>query len=768
MGFSAYLQSVIADYAKQRDRYTLTDLQVEYWEEKARSPDDREQQTKQVERLEVLAGLRKYVQKGHVVLVGKPGSGKSTALGRLRWELAEAALVDETQPIPVLVALRGDRSILDAICAEFRRAGVRVKPEQVDECLLEGRLFLLLDGLNEIPSLEREQEVRLFREDNPHTPMIFTSRELGTGLGLEQRLEMCGLTEPQMRLFVQKYLPDYAEVLLRQLQDRLRELAETPLLLKLLCEVFDPVTQQIPQSKGELFRAVDKKFNTWKTNEGVRTEEKFWQWNSELLQCLAFQMLQADGTPTGKWLHIERDRAEHLLEAFLKDRVTAPGEKAKDWVQDLLDHHLLQPAATANQIEFHHQLFQEYYAAEYLRRQLPSLSEAQLKRDYLNLLKWTEPLAVMLSLLADEKQALQLVKGALAIDWRLGARLAGEVKPRFQAQTVSQVASLDVQPWLKVELLEQTGSEQAIAGLLTALHDVKSDVRRSAADALGQIGSEQAIPGSLTALHDADWVRRSVAVDLCQIISDRAIPILLTALQDTNWNVRWSAVKALGNFTDDRAPHILPHILPLLPTESGKEALQALNAVQANCQFYNYEIFQLPPEPAPPTATDLHVKIDTIDQRTKLMAEQPSISISTISGGIQNFTPNQGTQTSTNIGTQNNYFGADDDFQKQIADLNQFIAEVEAKHPQVQTETTAIEIVDAEIVAVQTQDASRWQTLRQQMLLLKRQLLNPERHLQAAKATAVEVVKTAYEKSLIAKAILTYLDKLSETPDQGA
>jgi hypothetical protein len=54
------------------------------------------------------------------------------------------------------------------------------------------------------------------------------------------------------------------------------------------------------------------------------------------------------------------------------------------------------------------------------------------------------------------------------------------------------------------------------------------------------------------------------------------------------------------------------------------------------------------------------------------------------------------------------------------------------------------------------------------MRLLKTQLLNPHRHAQAAKATLIEVTKAAWEKSLIAKAIITYIDKLSETPDQGA
>lgn len=49
----------------------------------------------------------------------------------------------------------------------------------------------------------------------------------------------------------------------------------------------------------------------------------------------------------------------------------------------------------------------------------------------------------------------------------------------------------------------------------------------------------------------------------------------------------------------------------------------------------------------------------------------------------------------------------------------------------------------------------------------KNKLTHCDRHLQAAKATLVEVTKAAYEKSLIAKAIITYIDKLSEEPNHG-
>lgn len=1086
MAFSIYLQSVIADYAKQRNRYMLTDLQVEYWEEKGRySYDPEREPEKKIERLEVLAGLRKYAQRKHVLLAGKAGSGKSTVLGRFRWELAQAALADETQPIPVLVALRSLRhnfGILEAISLELQRGdpdlGLDVK--EIQGLLLKRRFFLLLDGANEIPSDDSRCDVEIFRGYFAKTPMVVTSRELSEGLGIEQKLRLCGIVEQQMQLLVHSYLPDNAEVLLRQLKDRLRELAETPLLLELLCDVFDPVTQKIPQSKGELFRAVDAKYSTWKKREGVRTAEKFWQWNGEIMRYLAFVMFEADGTPTGKWFQVERTYAENLLEHFLQGRVTTPGEKAKDWLQDLLDYHLLQSAADSAQIEFHHQLFQEYYAAEYLLHKVqqhpewlvkaPNRSYVGFQQQYLNLLKWTEALAVMLSLVSDEKDAVVIVDLALQVDWILGARLSGEVKEEFQCITVDLVKNvgagsalllellsksnsyaaipelhklirdsstdirrkatnaldrinskfsipvlqnkLDLQPsvkktfsvvnvleWIKAtevfktlprgwyridgyndkedslvvseddvarlimqlqdsdpvvrqgaatslgkngsqpviskllkylkhpdshirnsaaEALGYSGSDKAVDGLLEALNNSKPEshkhsrkqemtaldtipdlfgdselrkvaawalgrigsdkainallkaldntepeMRTDAAEALGYIGSKKAISASYKALNDSNfWVRWRSARALGDIGSDKGITVLIEASEHSNWIVRkraaealaniksnqsidalikalddpepevrenaatalgnisadkaidalikaydkadvdlaWRVVEALGSIRADSGISILleavqhshsyvrghaayslgrfkgnqaAYILTKLSTIISRngysdEALGALFIIQSNFQFYNYEIFQLPLEPTNPKDTGLHAKIETIYQRTKQMAEQPRINIGMISGGIQNFAPNQGTQRNTTVGHDNNYFEADTELKPQIADLHQFIAEIEAKYPQIQTEAAANEIIELEIAEVQANDTQRWRSLHQQMLLLKRHLFNPDRHLQAAKATIIEVTKAAYEKSLIAKAIITYIDKLIEEPNYGA
>ncbi len=88
----------------------------------------------------------------HVLLAGRPGSGKSTTLQRLLLELVEAARADESQPIPVLVQLKGSSPILEAIANELEKGDLEFDPKEIKRLLRHKRLILLLDGVNEIPN----------------------------------------------------------------------------------------------------------------------------------------------------------------------------------------------------------------------------------------------------------------------------------------------------------------------------------------------------------------------------------------------------------------------------------------------------------------------------------------------------------------------------------------------------------------------------------------------------------------------------------------
>jgi energy-coupling factor transporter ATP-binding protein EcfA2 len=108
-----YLTAITTKYEKWWQLYTLTDAESKKRQSQDVTPifdfglivqrvkkEEREQpQEEKVERFSVLEGLRKYAQE-QVLLVGRPGSGKSTALARLLLEEATTALTPSPSANP--------------------------------------------------------------------------------------------------------------------------------------------------------------------------------------------------------------------------------------------------------------------------------------------------------------------------------------------------------------------------------------------------------------------------------------------------------------------------------------------------------------------------------------------------------------------------------------------------------------------------------------------------------------------------------------------
>jgi HEAT repeat protein len=583
-------------------------------QEQGAQPDGAQEPQEQVEQWDVLAGLRNYAAE-HVVLIGKPGSGKSTSLERLLWEETEKALQDPNARIPVLVKLRRCTGTIEVMIRDFLMGHqVALEIAQIEELLRQGRFLLLLDGLNELPKAF-EIEVANFRDRYRRTtPMINSTRDFGGGgtLGIEKTLKMLPLTEPQMREFVRGYLEKEGDQLFQQLKgDRLRKFAETPLLLWMLCRVFaeecsqaenEKRTPKLPENLGLAFREFTQLYDQG-TDEHQAIQEDAPvdsrdQWH-KLLRHLAFVMMQGK-TLIDPQLSIPREKAEDFLTEYLRqeDRSNAR-ECAERWLQDLLKYHLIQPVIQPNfeeHIEFRHQLIQEYYAAEYLLKLLPNLTDEQLKRDYLNYLKWTEPLALMLALVDEEVQAVQVVRQALDVDWRLGARLAGEVQQDWHESTVNSVKEAmrqkvsleheiqllgnthsdyassilitrfteeeeqDLLPGLALALRE-LGSQLPVQKLLPILQSGKPFIAKLTLFVLGRLGDEEIIPDLKKALRYPDEnIRARAAEALGELSSDRVVPDLLSALEDTSYKVREKAVEALGNLRSELA---IPELLKI-------------------------------------------------------------------------------------------------------------------------------------------------------------------------------------------------------------
>ena len=600
--WTPYLKSISDSekYAQWETFYTLTDvegktrpsktaplmdLQVQTIEKEPQNPQERPERPEKPERFTVLDGLRKYAT-NHVLLKGRPGSGKSTALARLLLEESVGAqslrLNQQNQAkiiqIPILIELRlYETSILDLILQFLKRHKLIIDSNTLESWLLENQNFsplLLFDGINELPSDPARRDLKNFRQQYAEISMIFTTRDLGSDdLNIEKKLEMLPLTELQMQDFVKAYLPEKGEEMLKQLGNRLKELAETPLLLWMLCSVFDDNQNKIPANLGLVFQIFTGIYDK-KLKADVPTYQESRDWWRELLQVLAWKMTQGE-SKTEIQVAISRTEAEEELSKFIKNK-GFPEYYGKQWLKDLLKYHLIHLEGN-DKIAFRHQLIQEYYTAEELKKKLPHLRDEQLQWDYLNYLKWTEPMALLLGLLDNENQAKRVVKLGLEIDLKLGARLAGEVNFKFQKQTVGLVLGLDVPKRFKVELLGLTKSNEVVNELNQALEDSDWFVRWNAAEALGNIGSETAIPGLLKALEDSDrFVRGKAAEALGKISSETAIPGLLKALEHSDVYVRWKAAEALGKIGSETA---IPGLLKALEDSNKDVRMYAAEAL---------------------------------------------------------------------------------------------------------------------------------------------------------------------------------------------
>ncbi|HLO85264.1 MAG TPA: HEAT repeat domain-containing protein, partial [Nostocaceae cyanobacterium] len=305
---------------------------------------------------------------------------------------------------------------------------------------------------------------------------------------------------------------------------------------------------------GLVFRSFAQSYNS-KFWSSVQVSDEFRRWIPELLQHLAFTMMQGE-SPTEFRLAINEQDAKEILTKFLEGKVDYPPNKARAWLEELLKHHLIQYTSN-KQIEFRHQLLQEYYAAECLLPQIKNISDAKLKKDYINYLEWTQTLALMLALLDNEAQAVRVVKLALDVDLMLGARLAGEVKRDYQEKTVKLILDLNIHQLLKTEFLGIAHSEYGISFLISALNHENAAIRRKAADSLGKLRNEQAVNSLMTALQDEDrYVRRTSAGRLGDIGNSIAVKALIKSLDDQDSYVVWNAAIALSKINFNYNPKV--------------------------------------------------------------------------------------------------------------------------------------------------------------------------------------------------------------------
>jgi HEAT repeat protein/energy-coupling factor transporter ATP-binding protein EcfA2 len=430
-----------------------------------------------------------------ILIVGKPGAGKSTLLKQILLRSSKKALENSNAPIPVLIELNRytqQPNILNLIKAAFeKRDFLLVISEQeklsyIENLIKDKRLLLLVDGVN---GLSRETRSALMDFCERDLAIIVTMREVDAGnLGIRKKLEIQPLrTEEVEEFFNKKLLSDQSRI--KELCERVSDFSQTPLMVWMLYSIFrhDPQSET-PKTRGEAYR----RFTTIYVERG-KEDIDLGEWRSQLNK-LAFKMTCSEGP-------VDENQVHSLL-------------GTPQSLEQLLNNHLLQrdSESESRKVEFCHPSLQEYFTAEYLLpnlteliKELPNQDYTEFQITYLNKLKWTEAIALMLGLPeVSADQSITLIEQALKVDLGLGARLAGEVKPEIQARAIRSVQKSSPNSLVKIALIEITKSEQATDFLKEALNHTEVEIRRRAARALGSMPESTAIPLIEIALKNSD------------------------------------------------------------------------------------------------------------------------------------------------------------------------------------------------------------------------------------------------------------------------
>jgi predicted NACHT family NTPase len=235
------------------------------------------------DRISSMEALNRYSK---LMLLGKPGAGKTTLLKYTALKCSQGDIFSDL--VPIFVTLRqyaGFESqplLLDYISQDLCAYNIS-NEANVKQLLQQGRAILFLDGLDEVRENDLHrvlEDLRSFSEQFYTNRFVITSR-LGSQEYIFEKfteVEVANFQPLQISQFAQRWFLNnsrHIELFLRKVEDNrpIQELATNPLLLTLLCLVFDEFGD-FPTNRSELYReGLDVLLKKWDAKRNIERHQ---------------------------------------------------------------------------------------------------------------------------------------------------------------------------------------------------------------------------------------------------------------------------------------------------------------------------------------------------------------------------------------------------------------------------------------------------------------------------------------------------------------
>jgi transcriptional regulator with XRE-family HTH domain/energy-coupling factor transporter ATP-binding protein EcfA2 len=196
---------------------------------------------------------------GKLLILGEPGSGKTTLLLQLTQTLLERARRDDTHPIPVVFYLSSwieKRQPITKWLVEELSAKYHISPALGQQWIDNNQLLPLFDGLDEVDSSHYTgcvEALNSYLKDHGLVPTVICSRNENY-LNQSKRLLLLSavVVQPLTEQKIETYLRNTGKRMegLREGLDHdpgLKELAHTPLMLRVLTTIYEDGTVENAQ-----------------------------------------------------------------------------------------------------------------------------------------------------------------------------------------------------------------------------------------------------------------------------------------------------------------------------------------------------------------------------------------------------------------------------------------------------------------------------------------------------------------------------------------
>lgn len=379
---------------------------------------------------ERVPGLRAVENHSKLIVLGKPGSGKTTFLKYLAIQCSLGEF--QANRVAIFISLRDfaeaeDRpGILVYIVQKFHSNGVT--DTQTHKLLQHGRVMILLDSLDEVKEEDSRRilkQIKDFSENFPANHVVITCRIAGREYTFKQftEVEVADFDEQQIASFVTRWFaatdPVKGKNFIQKLQknESIQELANNPLLLTLLCLVFEE-SVDFPTSLPELYKlGLDLLLKKWDINKNIERSHVYKKLSNQQKEDLLSQIAQttfAEGDyffKHDKLAQIVARYIQHLPDSSTDAESLQIDSNAV--IKSIEMQHGLLVERARGIYSFSHLTFQEYFTArEIVISGDPQALETALKQlaSRITEKRWREVFLLTVGMLRNANYTLQLMK----------------------------------------------------------------------------------------------------------------------------------------------------------------------------------------------------------------------------------------------------------------------------------------------------------------------------------------------------------------------